>query len=646
MLDKTCTIFANITSKDPKYIKISDALERIKNGKKSGAQLALVRNAKNKTEANEHKLKLPSVCFSGKFGKDRKDADLIEHSNMLILDFDDVPEKDELKKSLFELDYVVATWISPSAKGVKALVLLADGNKHREHFAALKDIHPDVDRSGINEARVCYESYDPKILIKESAIPFTKYKIVTQYRQDVPKPSGNDTFEKLVKWMSNKRDAFVEGNRNLFIFKLASACCRFGMSKSECETNMVFSIVGGSGDFSNEETIKTISSAYRSNNGKSGTACFSENILVEKSTTKEVEIDSSIYDLEIRPKDVFFAEDVKKEALDILRNGYPKATPLYMGSMDKNFKWKRGEITCLTGIGNMGKSSLLKQLLLMQVICEDAKIGIFAPEDFPAQEYYHELVEMYMGTYCVPSSFNRPSDEMFEAVYDYLGEHFFFIYPEEVEPTPSYIKERFLELIIKRKIDFCVIDPFNQMQEEGNDSIDKYLKNVLSDFTKFARVNKQNFVIIAHPNGTGFKKNEQGDFVRPDVGNIAGGPMWNNKMDNILVYHRPFAKSDPTNPACEFESLKIRRTKVVGTKGVCHFDRDPHTQRYKVDDIDWMDFHIKRTTEVQKKIEVEEAKYEEISKYPELPEKPINVLDLAVQNRNEITLTDNEECPW
>ena len=59
-----------------------------------------------------------------------------------------------------------------------------------------------------------------------------------------------------------------------------------------------------------------------------------------------------------------------------------------------------------------------------------------------------------------------------------------------------------------------------------------------------------------------------------------------------------------------------------------------------------MDFHIKRTTEVQKKIEVEEAKYEEISKYPELPEKPINVLDLAVQNRNEITLTDNEECPW
>lgn len=603
MLSRICTIFPNIKSKDPTYITVAAALERIRSGSKSLSKVKAVRNAKNKEEANELKLELPSVCFSGRFKKDRKDADLIEHSNYMVLDFDDVENKEDLKISLFQIDYVSATWISPSSKGVKALVLVADGSKHREHFAALKDIHPEIDKSGVNEARVCYESFDPDILIKTNATPFTKYKIITQYREDLPKPSGNDVFEKLVKWMSNKRDAFVEGNRNLFVFKLASACCRFGMPRHECESNMVYAIIGSASNFTNDEAIKAIVSAYKSNSSKAGTAYFTESVLVTKGTTEEVEIDSRIYDLEVKAKDVFFAEDVKEEAMNILRNGYPRATPLYMGSMDVRFKWLKGEITCLTGIGNMGKSSLLKQLLLMQVICEGAKIGIFAPEDFPAQEYYHELVEMYLGVACIPSAYNKPTEEMYSAVYDFIGEHFFFIYPKEVDPTPTYIKERFLELIIKKKIDFCVIDPFNQMHEEGNDNIDKYLKNVLSDFTRFARDNKQNFVIIAHPNGTGFKKTEEGDFVRPDVNNIAGGPMWNNKMDNILVYHRPFSKSQPDNPDCEFESLKIRRQKIVGKKGICQFERDSFTQRYKVDGTDWMQYHIQRTTESQKKIE-------------------------------------------
>ena len=260
-----------------------------------------------------------------------------------------------------------------------------------------------------------------------------------------------------------------------------------------------------------------------------------------------MEIDSTIYDLEIRPKDVIFGEDVKQDALDILRNGYPKATSLYMGEMDAFFKWKRGEITCLTGIANMGKSSILKQLLLLQAICEGARVGIYAPEDFPAHEYYHELCEMYIGNFCTPNSLNRPSIELFESVYDFISEHFFFVYPKEASPTVAYIKERFLELIIKKKIDFCIIDPFNQLAKDklGQLRDDQYLEEVLSELTKFARDNNQNFVIVAHPNGTGLRKNDIGDYLRPDANNIAGGTMWYNKMDNILRYHAHSANQNP-----------------------------------------------------------------------------------------------------
>jgi hypothetical protein len=81
------TIFKNIFSKEPHFITIEKALERIKSG--SSKELVIeIRNTLDKEKANKIKLNLPSVCFSGKFGNDRKDEQLIEHSGFIVLDFD------------------------------------------------------------------------------------------------------------------------------------------------------------------------------------------------------------------------------------------------------------------------------------------------------------------------------------------------------------------------------------------------------------------------------------------------------------------------------------------------------------------------------------------------------------------------------
>ena len=85
------TIYKNIFSKEANYISIDKALERIKSGK-SKEQIEEIRNAVDKEKANKLKLNLPSVCFSGKFGNNRQDADLITHSGYLVLDFDHVKD--------------------------------------------------------------------------------------------------------------------------------------------------------------------------------------------------------------------------------------------------------------------------------------------------------------------------------------------------------------------------------------------------------------------------------------------------------------------------------------------------------------------------------------------------------------------------
>ena len=165
----------------------------------------------------------------------------------------------------------------------------------------------------------------------------------------------------------------------------------------------------------------------------------------------------------------------------------------------------------------------------------------------------------------------------------------FFIYPKDLSPTPDYIKERFLELIIKEKIEFCMIDPFNQMTNEYSKSggrTDKYLETLLSDFGRFARTNEVYFVIVAHPKA--LQKNKDGNYPCPDVFDIADGAMWNNKMDNILVYHLPYRQVDEQSPICEFHSKKIRKRKVVGSIGSFQFTYDTYKRRFIIDGNDYL----------------------------------------------------------
>jgi hypothetical protein len=605
------TIFSNIFDKKPNYISVDSALNRIKIGK-SKDKVEEIRKQIDKERANKLKCNLPSVCFSGKF-EERIDSKIIEHSGFIVLDFDGVEDLDKRKSEIKHYDFVYACWVSPSGNGLKALVKIADGKKHREHFTALRDVFPDADKSGINESRVCYESFDEDIYINPIATQFKKITkqetvVVTERLQNEV-----DLFEKILKWLSNKGDAFVTGERNSFIFKLASACCRFGINESDCQNLCRLSFSTNDSSFSSAECLRTVKSAYKSNASKFSTAEFTKDILVDKKTKTEIkisEINEDIYNLEIRPKDVIFGEDVKGQALNIYENGYGSVQTTGIDILDEYFKLKKAEVTLLTGIGNYGKSTFLKYLLLMKAILFGDKFAIFSPEDNPAEEFYHDIVEILLGCDCTPYNYNKPSKESYEDAFDFISKHFFYVYPKDIAPTPDYIKERFLELIIKEGVTGCVIDPFNQLTNNygANGRSDKYLETLLSDFLRFSQINNQYFVIVAHPHK--LQKDSSGNYPCPDVFDIADGAMWNNKMDNIIVYHRPNHQIEPTSPLCEFHSKKIRRQKIVGKKGVLQFELNRGKRRFYFNGVDFMKLAIDNKTEKK-----EPTLYEEMIEY-------------------------------
>jgi hypothetical protein len=600
------TAFKDIyTKRDGYFMSIGKALARIREGK-SKDKVEAIRCTLDESLQNEMKKHLPCICFSGLFSE-RFDNCLVEHSGFICCDVDKVPaeEMDGLRQSLFGLSYVYSVWVSPRGSGLKFLVKIGNPAKHRQHFQALSEemegIQGDWDASSINESRVCFESYDPDILIKEisEVKPYTKTlsteKVVEREFHD-----SDETFKKLLTWMSNKGKAFAQGERNNFLFRLAGACCRFGISEENCFYYFESNFISGQRDFTKRECKVVIQSAYRTNASNFGSATFDKDVLVDKTSRGEVSIDvpESIFDENIKPIDVIFADDIHEDILRLYNNGYEQVDSLGVEQIDTYYKMKRGELTLLSGIGNTGKSQIEKWMLLMHSILYGRKFAIYAPEDNPAAEFYNDYIEILLGANCVydpayPTAI-RPTLEVYTKARDFINEHFIFIHPERSSPTPEYVRERFLELIIKKRVDGCIIDPWNQLTNNyelfgGRD--DKYLEVQLAEFSRFAQRNDVLMMIIAHPKAM---KKVGDDYPCPDIFDLAGGAMWNNKCHNILIYHRPTNSSDPTNPSCEFHSKKIKKQKVVGKRGSSEFIFDIRSRRFIFDGKDPIDEAIKK----------------------------------------------------
>lgn len=593
------TIYKDFYSKEARHVALEYALDRIKSGKSKEAITAL-RNLKTKEDMDKAKKRLPCVCFSGKFGASHTDASLEKHSGYLVLDFDDVEDMAKKREALESWPHTYACWVSPRGTGLKVLIKIANGEKHREHFDALKPIFPEMDMKCRNPSRLCFESYDPDLTINEHAIAWTKIATTEVVSQSNVTTDDYDIFNKLLTWLTSRGNGFKSGERNEFVFKLASACCRYGIMEETAQ-----SIIGGyaqqDGTFTQKECRAAVRSGYRSSAKDWNTAEFSNDRLVTKNTTREVKIELTHEEVEeLTTQNVTRGKDVKSLAIDFYDSGYKKVFGIGIPEIDKYFKRMEGELTVLTGFGNYGKSSFWTWWQLMRAIIYDEKMAMFSPESSPAEMFYHDITEMYLGCDCTPFNKKRPSREAYSRAYDWVSEHFFNVEPKKLAPTPELIKETFLSLIITEGVKAVIVDPFNQMANDYNSSggrTDKYLETFLSECSRFAKMNSIYFDIVAHPK-TPKSKGDDGNYETPDVFDISEGSMWNNKADNILVYHRPFAQTNPTAPECDFISKKIRRQKIVGEKGMVSFHYDRDKRRFIVGGIDYMELAIAEKNKV------------------------------------------------
>lgn len=281
MKDNKISVFKDLyKSKEVPYIiTLEKCLERIRVGK-SKEIIEWASKSIDKIEYNQIKSKLPCIVFSGEY-KQRNQKGLINHSGLMIIDFDEIPNQKELNKlfgTLKDNKYIVSIFLSPSnylvnkfkGLGLKALVKIPPCNAktHERYFKAFKDEfdYDYFDVSNCNVDRVCYESYDPNIYINYDAITFEPILKDEGYKvtEKVPLIPINDEAIIIDKIMNfNWGKDFIDGQRNSFIFDLAGMFCEYGISQETAEGYLFNNVCLFNSEFTEIEARRTIKSAYK-----------------------------------------------------------------------------------------------------------------------------------------------------------------------------------------------------------------------------------------------------------------------------------------------------------------------------------------------------------------------------------------------
>ncbi len=282
------TVFKNIFEvDDPMFVDVVEVFKRIKDGN-SKEIIQKIRASKDKDYQNEIKKRLPSICFSGRFGK-REAEHLLEHSGLICLDIDDIKADELLKvKELIVVDdYVMSCFVSPSGLGLKIIIKITDDKSHHKgQFLALEQhfnkklsafvstkkkkgetLNVCIDKSGKDINRVCYESWDESIYFNPDSEVW--YEILEEVLEEKEVQEPDLIIDKLQIWI-DKKESYYKGNRNQFLYQFASAMCRYGVS----EYRALSYLQNKYDDYPHKEMLSTVKGAYKANDF--GTEIFTE----------------------------------------------------------------------------------------------------------------------------------------------------------------------------------------------------------------------------------------------------------------------------------------------------------------------------------------------------------------------------------
>jgi hypothetical protein len=546
------TIFENVYDKEnPHYLPLQSALERIQNGR-SSTLVSEVREG-DKTK----KQKLPVVCFSGEFSS-RKDDALFEHSGFVVLDFDHV-DVDATKRSLATDDYVHSCWTSPSGQGVKALVRITNPERHRDHFRALVKYFErthglEVDESGINESRACFESYDPDIIIKDEYKKFGHF--TTEFAEaQTPTNAAHDYTDYMKLNLACRMIRLAEDGEKHRVLVNAARLCGGYIAAGKMEQDEVVRVLHREickRDVESEQhALNTILDGIEIGKNMPIRDVINE----EKAAQREMLLnDGDMSFISSDDEDFRWIDDYAQGKIEIgLDTGDTR--------LDEYFRYKK-EFVVINGHSNVGKTTTMLYLIANSAVRHDWKWVIYSSENRTSS------VKMSLMQFAMDKKVADMTYLERKQAYKWVGDHFIIINNNQIYGYADLIL--FFEKILNQQpIDAVFIDPYNSLKLDMRNtgiSTHDYHYEAASEFLTFTKTNNIAVWVNAHAvTEAQRRKGPDGLPVAPYAEDTEGGGKFVNRADCFMTIHRKVQAMDPE--IRKMSELHVRKVRDVETGG-------------------------------------------------------------------------------
>lgn len=244
-----CTIFKNFATpvEDVSLIILSNWIASDKYKEPVTEIRDLITQGKTE-EAQALKQQLPAFTPSATFKEKRLLPNMEQYSSFVHLDFDKL-SKEELDAAfqiIADIPYTFLCFISPSGNGLKVFIEVNIGAEHHDtaylqvmqYYQSATGLKADEKCKDIT--RLCFVSYDPQLYkniynekFQVKDMPVSNLSLTsTPVIQLVEESSSSDEyilqFQQQVLF-TNQKSAYTDGNRNNYIYLLASNCNRAGI---------------------------------------------------------------------------------------------------------------------------------------------------------------------------------------------------------------------------------------------------------------------------------------------------------------------------------------------------------------------------------------------------------------------------------
>ena len=238
---------------------------------------------------------------------------------------------------------------------------------------------------------------------------------------------------------------------------------------------------------------------------------------------------------------VKLVKEFKDEILNLYNNGHDRGATLGYESFDKTLQFKEGMFTVITGIPTHGKSNFLEQIAILLAVKYGWKFAIFSPEHYPKQVHFGRLAKILVGKPFFKGYNERMTQKQLERAMKFIGDHFYFIHPNDDEFTLDNILDITRGLVLRYGVKSLLIDPWNML--EHTDDSTAYVGSQLNKVNKFKQRYDIHIFIVAHTTKM-YKQQGKTQLDVPNLYSISGSSNWYNKSDNGITVYRNFERDD------------------------------------------------------------------------------------------------------